>query len=247
MNTSPRLICRVGFVLGLALLFVLGGPAWAAGPTLTNKELGFTLHMPDGFVPFEMPNRQPSYLGSFELSSGSPGLGRVIVGVDRGHGLLGRAIPQKKDLPEDMRRLEGLCIDKGLWGKEQIVVIWWTIRSGGVATLIGQAHVPLAPCSIMVTVAGARRDKADLDGHLKAVLAGLSGKVGRSRATTSAPSADRWSFLAGQVAGAVAGGAVAFWVGWRLRRPRKASQPNAPGAGPAAPGPPPTPPTPPTP
>jgi hypothetical protein len=243
VNTAPRQTWPVEFSLGLALLLVLSGPAWAAGPTLTNKELGFTLQMPEGFVSFDLPGRLKGNLAAFVLSASDPNSGPIIAAIDRGNGLLSRAVPQKKDLSEEMRRAEGLCIEKGLWGKEQIVVIWWKKRQENVTALIGQAYVPLAPCAILVTVTGVKHDKAELNGHLKAILAGLSGTVGRSSPTARQMTPDERAFSAGVAAGAVAGAVAGFWVVRRLKRSRKASQANAPGAGPASAGSPPTPPT----
>lgn len=145
--------------------------AGAGTSSVRNEELGFSIAVPDSFVDYPAGRAQKDFVYYWIEQHPSSDSGRLILGVTRLGGVIGREPASPRDLPAGMQpmtyRWKGFDIEGGKSVTEQ----------SGVRLVSFVAQIPLRNEAIQIVVAAPERDAERAQALMTSTLLSLDGET----------------------------------------------------------------------
>jgi hypothetical protein len=164
-------ICRI---IAVTIIFTLRMvlPAYA-GERVVDSARGFTLSLPDGFVPIPKPaGASPDIAQTFVLGDQTDNELDIILFVEEMNGTLGRERLQLKDLPTGF---EGRLF-RAQWQGFEVDAFEVPENLGDIKMLTFNVQIPLKREAIQIRLFGPAAREAELKSLLPEILAGLAGE-----------------------------------------------------------------------
>ena len=205
----------------LASLLLLAAVSGVGGAQATNKELGYTLTVPEGFVAHPAGKTRSDIVECWAEEKAPSEAGAVSLCVERLHGTLGR-----EPMTAEQLGSPNLLLTSFRWNEFDIEGVESVASADNGFTSTFVAQIPLEKEAIQLIVQGPGSQRTRVRAVMTTTLVSLVGETGwRSKIQLVEQYADRYGRLAVKILGGLL--AVILGVVVRARRRRKAEYATA--------------------
>jgi len=187
----------------------------ASGPTISDKQLCFTLTLPAGFESVPKVSDSPETRDiKYAFKRMNPdGESAILVLVQN----LGGTITPKHAQPGEVKKMGGFGVYREMWESFDLDVAMVRETRGGVYYMTRNVQIPIKPCAIQLTIFGLESQDAEMALVTRQLLASFKG----TRSLTQDDSSPRAMGAAGfkiVITLVVIGSIVQSLTNWSTRR-----------------------------
>jgi hypothetical protein len=197
----------------MSVTFLLLTSLVGAGETVVDDVHGFTLTLPDGFVPNpELVRAAPDIIHGFILGDPTDDELDIVLIIENMRGTIGRERLKPEDMPPGFQGR----LSTTQWQGFEVDAFTVPEQVGEIETITFNVQIPLKRAAIQVKLFGAVDRESELKTLLAAILAGLDGESNwLPTAVPSSPVSSQQSYGTILLAFAIVfilGGLVVLWL-----------------------------------
>lgn len=183
LSNAPMIFIRT--LLVIVAIMVLPPSHLTAASIITDDDCGFTLTLPDGFVPKpELVVDQPDIVHGFVLVDPTNDEVGIILLIEKLHGTIARERLDPEDMPLELRA--GIFTTQ--WQDFDIDVVTVPEQLGELKIITYNVQIPLRRAAIQIRLVGPADRESELRSLLEKTIAGLEGESNWKPSTTSSAS-----------------------------------------------------------